>query len=187
MLSKQQKAWESYYRFFYHMSPLGNDNLDGAVLIVKSNEKNFQCPLPAATFNTYNNLLTLDMETENLTIGQSPLRAPLLVAMRIILTLVIEGVIFFLFGYRKKTSWIAFFAINMVTQGALNAMLTGPSLGSYWIIGFAFGEIVVLAVELMAFIFFVKEFRKRRVAVYTVVANVASLIIGGLLIAYLPV
>lgn len=187
VLNKQQKAWESYYRFFYHMSPLGNDKLDGAVLIVQSKEKNFQCPLPAATFKTYNNLLTLDMETENLAIGQPPLRVPLLVAMRVMLTLVIEGAIFFLFGYRRKASWLAFLAINIVTQGALNAMLTGPGLGSYWWFGFIFIEIVVLAVELVAFICLVKELGKGRAAVYAVAANAASLILGGLLITYLPV
>lgn len=186
-LNKEHKAWESYYRFFYHMSPLGRDNLDGAVLIIQSNEKNFQCFLPAATFNTYNNLLTLDLETENLAIGQPPLRVPLLVAMRIILTLVIEGAVFFLFGYRKKASWVAFFVINIVTQGALNAMLTGPGLGSYWGLGFIFGEFLVLAAELIAFIFFVREFGKCRAAVYTVAANVVSLILGGLLITYLPI
>jgi hypothetical protein len=41
VLNKEQKAWETYYRFFYHMSPIGKDNLDGAVLIVQSSEKNF--------------------------------------------------------------------------------------------------------------------------------------------------
>lgn len=187
VLNKEQKAWETYYRFFYHMSPIGKDNLDGAVLIVQSSEKNFQCSLPAATFNTYNNLLTLDIETENLAIGQQPLRVPLLVTMRIILTLVIEGVVFFLFGYRKKASWLAFFTINIVTQGTLNAMLTGPGLVSYWWFGFIFGEIVVLIAELIAFICFVKELGKRTAAVYTVAANAASLILGGLLITYLPV
>lgn len=187
VLSKEQKAWEAYYRFFYHMSPLGRDNLDGAALIVHSKEKDFQCPLPAATFKTYNNLLTLDFATENLAIGQPPLRVPLLVGLRLILTLVIEGLVFFLFGYRRKASWLAFLAINIVTQGALNAMLTGPGLGSYWWFGFIFGEIVVLAVELIAFIRLVKELGKGRAAAYTVAANAASLILGGLLIAYLPV
>lgn len=186
-LEKERKVWETYYRFFYHMSPIRNNNMGGTVLIVQSNEKNFQCSLPASTMNTYNNLLMLDMEKESLTIGQPPLRVPILVAMRIILTLIIEGVVFFLFGYRKKASWLAFFAINLVTQGALNAMLTGPSLGSYWGLGFIFGEIVVLVVELIAFTCFVKEFGKRRAVVYTVTANAASLILGGLLISYLPI
>lgn len=187
VLSKEQKAWETYYRFFYHMSPLGNDNLDGAMLIVQSREKNFECLLPAATFNTYNNLLTLNIKTESLRIGQSPLRVPVLVAMRVALTLFIEGVVFFLFGYREKPSWLVFFTINIITQSGLNAMLTGPGIGSYWIIGFIFGEIIVLAVEMAAFIGLVKEFTKSRAALYTVVANVASLILGGLLITYFPV
>lgn len=187
LLKKEQKAWEAYYRFFYHMSPNRNDKLDGAVLFVQSSEGDFECPLPTATFNIYNNLLVLDLETESITIGQPLLRVPLLVGMRIALTLMIEGGVFYLFGYRKKASWLAFFAINLVTQGALNAMLTGPSLGSYWMLGFMFGEILVLAVELTAFICFLKEFGKGRAAVYTVAANAISLVLGGLLITYLPI
>ncbi len=187
VLKKEQKAWETYYRFFYHMSPVENDSLDGAVLTIQSSEKSFQCLVPAATFSTYNNLLTLNLETESLTVGQPSLRVPLLVAMRIILTLVIEGAIFFLFGYRKKASWLTFLAVNIVTQGALNAMLTGPSMGSYWGLGFILGEVMVLAVELITFIYFLKEFGKRRAALYTVAANAASLVLGGLLITYLPV
>jgi len=189
VLNKEQKAWETYYRFFYHMSPTENHDLDldGAVLIVQGNEKNFQCSLPAATFKTYNNLLTLNMETESLSIGQAPLRIPVLVAMRVALTLLIEGIVFLLFGYRQKRSWLVFFMINMITQIGLNVMLTGPSLGSYWGFGFILGEIVVFIVELIAFSFLVKEFRKRRTVLYAITANAASLILGGLLITYLPV
>lgn len=187
LLKKEQKAWESYYRFFYHMSPSRSIQLDGCMLIVKSAEKSFQCSLPVITFNRYNNFLTLDMETETLSVGQPKFRVALLVIMRVILTLLIEGCIFFLFGYRKKQSWIAFLAINIITQGGLNAMLTGPGMGSYWIFGFIFGEILVLAIELIAFIYFMKEFKKRRAVIYTVVANVFSLVLGGLLIAYLPI
>ena len=187
VLYKEQKAWEAYYRFFYGMTTTGNAKLDGAVLFVQSKEKNFQCPLPAATFHTYNNLLVLYMETESLTIGQPPFRTPLLVGMRIVLTLMIEGGVFFLFGYRKKASWLAFFAINLVTQGALNAMLHDPGLWAILGFAFVFGEILVLVVELIAFTCLVKEFGKGRALVYTVTANAASLALGGLVITYLPV
>lgn len=187
VLNKERKAWETYYRFFYHMSPIGNDYLDHAVLTVQSSEKSFQCTLPAASFRKYNNLLTLNLETENLTIGQSPFRVPSLIALRLIMTLVIEGAVFFLFGYRKKSSWITFFVINLITQGALNGLLTGPNLGAYWWFGYIFGEILVFVVELIVFVRFTKEFRKRRAAVYTLAANAASLLLGGLLITYLPV
>ncbi|MDD4493176.1 MAG: hypothetical protein PHV32_02300 [Eubacteriales bacterium] len=187
-LQKEKKAWETYYRFFYHMSTFENNSFDGAVLIVESREQSFQCLLPAATFKIYNNLLTLDMKTESITIGQSPLRVPVLVAMRVALTLLIEGIVFFLFGYRTKRSWLAFFVINLITQGWLNATFTGPrGTGSYWMISFYFLEIFIIIAELIAFIIILKEFKKGRAALYAIVANIASLVLGGLLIAYLPV
>lgn len=187
LLSKERKGWEAYYRFFYHMSPLRNKNLEGAVLMVQSSDKSFQCLLPASTFKMYNNLLTLDLEKESLKTGQSPLRIPLLVSMRVVLTLIIEGFIFLLFGYRKKASWIAFLIINLITQGGLNALLTGPNLGSYWMIGFLFGEIIILITETIAFASLVKEHKKGKAVLYTILANITSLIVGGLLISHLPV
>lgn len=187
LLSKERKGWEAHYRFFYHMIPLRNKNLEGAVLMVQSSEKSFQCALPTSTFKMYNNLLTLDFEQESLKIGQSPLRVPLLVSMRVVLTLIIEGMIFLLFGYRKKASWIAFLIINLITQGGLNALLTGPNLSPYWMIGFILGEIIVLITETIAFASLVKEFRKGKAVLYSISANTASLIAGGYLISYLPV
>ncbi len=190
-LKKEKKAWEAYYRFFYHMTPSGRDRLkDGlknAMLIVESSRQNFEVPLTGDTFGMYNNLLTLDMETESLTVGQPSQRVPLLIALRVMFTLIIEGFIFFLFGYREKRSWLVFLVVNILTQGGLNAMITGPGLGAYWMIGFIFGELVILIVEMIAFLKLVREHKKSRTALYTVVANAASLVLGGLLITYLPV
>ncbi|SHI45536.1 hypothetical protein [Lutispora thermophila] len=187
LLSKEGKGWEAYYRFYYHMNPTRSKNLEKAVLKVQSDEKSFQCPLPTTTFKMYNNLLTLDLEQESLKIGQSPLRVPLLVSMRVVFTLIIEGLIFILFGYRKKDSWITFFIINLITQGGLNVLLTGPDLANYWVIAFIFSEIIVIVTEAIAFASLVKEFKKRKAVLYAILANIASLIAGGLLISYLPV
>ena len=183
----ERKGWERYYRLYYHISSSQVNDLKDAVLMVHSGEKSFQCSLPVETFGRYNNILTLDMDSETLTIGQAPLRVFGLIAMRVVLTLLIEGVIFLLFGYRQKRSWLVFTAVNLITQAGLNAMLTGPDLSNYWIFGYIFCEIVVFAVELMAFTSLVKEFRKGRVALSVIAANMASLILGGLLITYLPV
>ena len=114
-------------------------------------------------------------------------KVPLLIALRVMFTLIIEGFIFFLFGYREKRSWLVFLVVNILTQGGLNAMITGPGLGAYWMIGFIFGELVILIVEMIAFLKLVREHKKSRTALYTVVANAASLVLGGLLITYLPV
>jgi hypothetical protein len=169
------------------MIPSRSDKLENAVLVVESSEQSFQISLPTETFKTYNNLLTLNIDAETLIIGQSPLRVPILIAMRVVLTLFIEGIVFYLFGYRKKRSWLIFFAINLITQGGLNAMITGPGIGSYWMIGFIFVEIVILIVEMILFISLVKEHKKSRAAIYTIIANLASLVLGGILISYLPV
>lgn len=183
----ERKGWEKYYRLYYHHSSSQVKALKDAVLVVQSDEKSFQCTLPDETSGRYNNILTLDVESGILTVGQAPLRVPALVAMRVVLTLLIEGAVFLFFGFRQKRSWLVFVAVNLITQAGLNAMLTGPDLNNYWIFGYIFGEIVVLTVELIAFLNLVKEFRKPRVALYVIVANMASLILGGLLITYLPV
>ncbi|NLJ33518.1 MAG: hypothetical protein GX349_02860 [Firmicutes bacterium] len=190
-LAKEKKAWETYYRFFYHMLPSGRDRLaDGlknALLMVENGGQSLAIPLPSDTFSMYNNLLTLDMEAEILTVGQSAHRVPFLVTLRLVLTLVIEGIIFFLFGYRKKRSWQVFLLVNILTQGGLNVLITGPGIGPYWMIGFVLGELVILGAEMIAFLKLVQEQKKSRTTLYTVTANVASLILGGYLISYLPV
>jgi len=186
-LSKEEKGWEAYYRFFYHTYPGGQRSLDGAVLIVEYDEGRFECDLPAETFSEYNNLLTLDIRAQTVVSGQPPWRTPTLIALRVLLTLSGEGLIFFLFGYRMPRSWFAFVVINLVTQGTLNSFLTGPQIGAYWLLGFAFGEAIVLAVEMIAFAYFVREFSKRRAILYALTANVVSLIVGGLLISKLPI
>ena len=169
------------------MKPFEDNKLNGAVLIVESREGNFECDLPFDTFQKYNNILTLNMKTESLIAGQFPLRVPILIALRVLLTLLIEGAIFILFGYRQKRSWLAFFIINILTQTGLNAMITGPGIGSYWMLGFIFLETIILIVEIIAFINILKEHKRGRAAIYAVAANLASLILGGLLITYLPV
>ncbi len=186
-LQKEKKAWETYYRFFYGMVVSTRPTLKDATLVVQSKEKSFECALPEVAFSQYNNLITLDFDHESVTAGQPQFRIILLVAMRVIFTLLIEGLVFFAFSYRKKASWIVFLIVNLITQGALNMALSGPNFGSYWIIGYIFFEIIIFITEMLVFAFILKEHRKSRGIVYALAANYASLIIGGVMISYLPV
>ncbi len=188
LLKKEQKAWETYYRFFYGMANTSGASLnEDAKLIVESGEKSFECTLPVSTFNRYNNLLTLDFNSQKVVLGQFPFRTPLLIAMRVTLTLLIEGLIFFIFGYRKKSSWITFLCVNLFTQGALNVLLSGPNLTAYWIFGLAFYEIIIFIVEAILFAAILKEYKKGRAVTYALVANIISLLLGCILISSLPV
>lgn len=139
------------------------------------------------TNQRYNNLYSLDWKSKTLTPGRSPYRNVLYIALRVGLTLLIEGVVFFIFGFRSKQSWLIFLLINLFTQGTLNIWLNSlfPSNG-YLIIALIFGEICVLAAELIGFLGLVKEQKKWKTAAYVIVANAASLILGGYMITLLP-
>ena len=156
-------------------------------MVVNYRNESFQCELPWDSFKTYNNIVTLDIAEQATISGQPVWRIPILVAMRVILALLIEGLIFFLFGFRNKKSWIAFFIINLITQGTLNALLTGPQIGSYWMLAFIAIEVIVFAVEMILFACVLKEYSKRRAVLYAFVANAASLLLGRALISYLPI
>jgi len=186
-LSKEQQAWEAYYSFYYRMLSNRNYDYSDAVLIAESSSLSFECPLPDETYEMYNNLLTLDLNSKTLKAGQPPFRVPILVSLRVALTLIIEGFVFFLFGYREKRSWLAFIIINLITQTFLNAMITGPGIGSYWIYAYVFLEIFVFIAEMIAFANIVRERSKLINALYAFAANLASLVLGGIIITYLPV
>ena len=133
-VQKISKMWEQYFRIYYHGT---KENLENARLLVSSSEKSFSCELPPMSeYNvySYNTLLYLDFDAETLTIGQPAYREPLLIALRVSLTLIFEGLVFFLLGFRKKSSWIAFLIINLLTQGWLNISIAGASIQSDYII-----------------------------------------------------
>ena len=185
-LSKEKKAWEAYYRFFYSMGSQISKTFEGATLIVQSQEINFERRLPESTFSLYSNLLTLDLVNESISEGQTLFRSAFLMSMRIVLTLLIEGLIFFMFGYRKRISWAAFIIVNLFTQGALNMALSGPDLGSYWFFAFFFYEVIIFIVEIIALNILLKEYTKDRATAFALTANFASLILGMFIISYLP-
>lgn len=186
-LEKQIKAWEVYFRFFYHLAPGPRRDLEGARLLVAGGGKTFEAALPEGTFREYNNLVTLDFAAQSVTPGQSPCRVPLLVAMRVAATLLIEGAVFWLFGYRSRKSWGLFLTVNLITQIGLNAMLTGPEIGGYWPLGLLLLEVIVLVIELIAFSTGLKEQSRARAIGFAILANAASLLAGGFLISRLPI
>ena len=184
-IQKAQKNWEVYFRLYYPPEP---GTLNGAVIRVESSEKSFCCALPEGVSNGYNNLLTLNFETQILTLGQRWWRQPVLTAVRVMLTLLVEGLIFFVFGFRNKRSWIVFFAVNLATQGWLNYIINSSAFSNgYWLIGLYLAEFVIFIAEAIVFLLAVKEKKKWQRPLYAVSANAASLIVGLLLINCLPI
>ena len=134
----------------------------------------------------HNTMHTLNYKDKTIIVGKSFSRTSKLTLARIFFTLIIEAIVFLIFGFRKKNSWLIFIAINLITQGALNIWLASfiPPYG-YVIFALLFGEIIVFTVEILVFLVLVKEKNKSRTALYVVPANLLSLILGGYMIMWL--
>lgn len=172
---------ESYFTFHLEFSDAHYE-----MLTVTSGGDTFEIALPQ--LQKYNNLFTLDLEKRTLTPGTSWSRPYEFAAITIILTLLIEGVILFLFGYRKRNSWIVFLVINIVTQGILYVWLNTefyPLVNSYFfpvLFSLIIGELLVFIIEIVAFLILVRERPRIVTFLYVIAANFSSLIAGGFLI-----
>ena len=108
------------------------------------------------TGSYYNNLCVLDLTAGTLRWGVPWWRQPLLVALRVGLTLALEGLVFLLFGYRTKRSWGVFLVVNLITQLGVNLILLGVlnpfanlgALGLVLLLVYVPMELVVMGVEM---------------------------------------
>ncbi|BES63589.1 hypothetical protein SANA_00280 [Gottschalkiaceae bacterium SANA] len=179
---KTEKMLESSFSFYsYHFKK----NETYQFCVIAEGEKIF---IPIDTPLTgYNNLYTLDLKKNTVTQGRAPYKNALFIALRVLLTLLIEGLIFYAFGFRKKESWMIFFLLNLITQGALNIWLNSmfPTNG-YIIFALVIGEFFVFLAELIGFTALVREQKRLKTAAYVIFANLVSLVLGGYLITLLP-
>lgn len=177
-------AWEGYYVFYSRDLKNGNEY----TFKVSTNGESFICKLNEP-LQRYNNVFTMNISKQEITAGTYPFRSALLVSIRLLLTLLLEGFIFWLFKFKQKRSWIIFLTINLITQGALNVLLNsgGSLMPSYLIFGLIFGEIFVFGIEMITLPMLIKEHKKRRILIYTFIGNLISLIAGGYIITVLPV
>ncbi len=137
----------------------------------------------------YNNIYSLDLAKEVLTVEVAPAVQFLIISGRILLTLFLEGLVLFLFGFRQRRSWLCFLVINLITQAFLNISLSRAPIFSpnYWVIGMAIYEILILVAEMILFALIVKEHTKWRRVCYVFISNLVSFFVGMQLIMWLPI
>ena len=161
--------------------------MEHAQLRVTSGGTSYTLPVPADSLDSYNNLLSLNWRTRELRGEESMvLRTPLLIAMRVTLTLVLEGLVFYLAGYRQKRSWCWILIVNLITQGLLNLAIQGPNSAYTAYLVLMLGEPLVFIVESLVFAFALKEQRPLPAVITTVLANLVSLVAGGYMMLCLP-
>lgn len=99
-------------------------------------------------------------------------------------TLVVEGLIFFMFRFPGRRNWLIFLLVNLVTQGALSVILcmnVVPGGGKY--IGLMMlmlipVELLIALVEALAYMKLLRGQPKHRAFAYGIAANVVSYIVG---------
>lgn len=176
------KVIEKYYIFYSREIERASD----ATISIKIKDLSFDIALEEPT-TRYQNIYTLNMDSRSLSPGKSSSRSIILVSMRLIITLIIEGIVFFLFGFREKRSWIIFILINLITQGALNIWINGLfPIQAYLLIGLIFLEILILIVESIVILSRLKEHKKARRLLFVLSANLLSLVVGGYILTVLP-
>lgn len=113
----------------------------------------------------------------------TPLRFLARLAATLIPTLIIEGVIFWLFGFRERRSWIVFLAVNAATQLGLH-LVTGAMLAeSGWhflnyFLTILLQELVIWGLEAAAYALLLREHSRGRRVGYAFAANIASFVLG---------
>lgn len=176
--------WDCYYRTYG--TSVGRGDL---VLQVQTGGTSFEVSIPRDATLGYCNLLTLDLQKQTLTVGEPWWRQPLLIGLRVLLTLVLEAAVLWCFGYRSKRSWVVFLVVNLLTQASLNIYVLDAVLyGSYsWTYAYVLMEAVIFLTEAVVFSLLLKEKKRRRGVACALAANGVSMAVGGMIICLLPV
>ena len=137
-------------------------------------------PFTRTVFYTH---LTYDWETNSITRATSPAGFyGVQFLSTLVPTLLVEGGLLWLFGFRARRDWLVFLAVNLVTQAGLHLWIAadlvsiGDSALQYLVLLVA--EVPILLVELIAYVFLLKEYSGLRRAAYAACANIASYAVG---------
>ena len=140
-------------------------------------------PFTRTVFYTH---LTYDWETNTITSATSPAGFyGLQFLSTLVPTLIIEGILLWLFGFRAKRDWLVFLIVNLATQAGLHLWIGSGAMAAgshplYYLV-LIVAEVPILLVELAAYVFLLKEHSRLRRAAYAACANIASYALG-----YLP-
>ena len=135
--------------------------------------------------SVYQQVFSLDFADMTVKTSQSAAKSYLIqFASTFFPTLIIEFLLLFAFGLSPKKYWWAIIAVNLVTQLFLTSVLACNPVILYggFIFFFVMLELVVMLIEAAAYLVIMKKERLWKRIVYAVTANVASAVVGGILL-----
>ena len=167
---------DGIHRFGYH-------GLPDTFRIAVSGPGGAQATAEPFTRTVFYTHLTYDWSTNSITRATSPAGYYAFQFLSTLVpTLIIEGILLWLFGFRAKRDWLVFLIVNLVTKAGLhlwvaeNLVVNGSSAFQYLVLLVA--EVPILFLELAVYVFLLKEHSRLRRAAYAACANVASYALG---------
>lgn len=153
---------------FYFSNALREENV---VLRVSAGGKEYSLDVDAKMFR---NGADLSFASGEPVLTARPATTLAGVLLNVGVTLVIEFIILLIFGYRKGRTFLIFLIANLITQGLYNAYLCFPISDKTLLIA----EAVIILIEGCIYCFTFREHTKERAWIYAVTANIASAVIG---------
>jgi hypothetical protein len=188
-MQRTSRYWEAYYNYYYQrLQGRFDEDFIGAKLIVRSSQYAYELPISRdPEIRVDKRLMTLDLKHGRLVYGEPDWRAPLSVAGRVILTLVLEGAVFFLFGMRNKLSWIGFFILNLIIHSLVSGLLAHPIEVKGDMFMLVFYIVGVTFVEAGIYYFTFKEIElSGKALLLALIANLVGFSMGGWIMPYFP-
>ena len=170
---------DGIHRFSYH-------GLPRTFRIAVSGPGGAQATAEPFTRTVFYTHLTYDWSTNSITRATSPAGYYAFQFLSTLVpTLIIEGILLWLFGFRAKRDWLVFLVVNLVTQAGLHLWIGSGAMAAgshplYYLV-LIVAEVPILLVELVVYVFLLQEHSRLRRAAYAACANVASYALG-----YLP-
>jgi len=111
------RLWETYYRFILCTEPASGWPYEEITILISSEEHGeFEMTFPVPhSWRDFS--FRIDLETQTFTQAYTHVRNLLIVLCWIIPLFLIDSLVFFLFGHRKKESWKVFAITNLAMQG----------------------------------------------------------------------
>lgn len=193
----RHRAWESSYTISHY----NLEEIEAQSLVIRYGGQRFELPIDLKAWQSkdayyafqdqhtsHDVIYTLDLEAQTLRPGKLPWRAPLLIGVKLALIIVLEALLFLAFGFRNKRSWLIFLLLNLCTEGLFFFYLSTYSPIQYPSFVPAILRLIVTVIEITVLTVTLKEHKGSwRAPLFAVAANLATYLVGTLLLSNLPI
>lgn len=189
-----RRLGESCYHFYYKGVPMSwkSGLPQGTELVAETPGDGVICRLPVGSLTGFGSVYTLDLKGRTIREGMPWYRTPLLLSLRIGLTLLLQVFSLYLLGYRARRSWLILSAALLFNHLFLNAgVVPGAStvLTAYvgWVLVAAvLAELFLFVIESAVFSLLILEGGERRAVKASALVNGSFVLVCALFVFFLP-